>query len=117
MSQGLRARQPVKESREAIDRINQSTFEKLKAENNLNIGDKNVAYTVAVSFFEEVARYIKDESEATGKPVVVQLDGLCTIGTSTVESETGEKAGNLVPYISLGEFFKLGVKNDTSTEE
>lgn len=40
-----------------------------------------------------------------------------TLGTTIRDSEEGEKEGNLVPFVTLGEVLKLGAKNDTSTED
>lgn len=117
MSNTMRSRQPLKDYKEAFDKINKAARARLSAENNLDIGEDIVGYTVALTYLEEVAHYLRNESEATGKPVSLQMDGVLTFGTNTVESETGEKSGNLVPYVTLGELFKLGVKNDASTEE
>jgi len=93
-------------------------YQKISNEYQLNIVQPEVASTVVLVWLEEFAKHLAAETEANGnKPVEVVLDSIMTIGTTIRESEEGEKEGNLVPFVTLGEVFKLGAKNDVSTED
>lgn len=119
MSHAYRPRQPLKEYREIIESISSDAMQRILVENKLDVADQSVVYTVAMAFLECAAEKLHELCEANpnAKGVKIQMDSVLELGCTVVESETGEKAGNLVPYIVPGETFKLGVKNDVSTEE
>lgn len=111
-------RRKIGESAKFLEKVDSAAYERLKSnECNLDIGLPNVAYTTTIVYLEELSRQLKEEVEATGRPIAVSLGSLMTISIDNRESDTGEKAGNLVPTVELGEMFKLGIKNDASTEE
>ena len=116
---GFRPRQVQKESRDFVKAVDTATVAHLRSkEYNLNIVQPEVASTVVLVWLEEFAKHLASETEANGnKPVEVVLDSIMTLGTTIRDSEEGEKEGNLVPFVTLGEVFKLGAKNDTSTED
>lgn len=119
MEMGFRPRQVQKESRDFVKAVDTATVAHLRSkEYNLNIVQPEVASTVVLVWLEEFAKHLAAETEANGnKPVEVVLDSIMTLGTTIRDSEEGEKEGNLVPFVTLGEVFKLGAKNDTSTED
>lgn len=116
---GFRPRQVQKESRDFVKAVDTATVAHLRSkEYNLNIVQPEVASTVVLVWLEEFAKQLAAETESNGnKPVEVVLDSIMTLGTTIRDSEEGEKEGNLVPFVTLGEVFKLGAKNDTSTED
>jgi hypothetical protein len=71
-----------------------------------------VAYIVAEAFLTEIAEYLRSHPSEQ-----VEISSLIKFMSCESTSENGEKAGNIVPMVELGEKFKLGIKNDSLTEE
>jgi hypothetical protein len=96
----------------ALEEISNRTLLRLKEENKINLRKEIVAYTTTEVFLDEVAGYLRRHPDEE-----ISISSLIKFRTAESTSETGEKAGNIVPVVELGEKFKLGVKNDALTEE
>lgn len=94
-----------------LDAINDRTMTRLFHENNLDVADKSVVYTVATKFLEETAKYLGEHPD-----VIIDISSLLIMSVENRPDDSGEKAGNIVPLITVGERFKLAVKNDDATE-
>jgi hypothetical protein len=81
-------------------------------ENNLDIRDPSVAYTVWVKQTEEIAKAMGRHPEE-----IIDTSSLLRFSVQNRPDDKGEKAGNIVPLIEPGERFKLCVKNDDATED
>jgi hypothetical protein len=99
-------------SEKAMDEISNRTRIRLLEENKLDLKFDEVVNTVLVTSIKEIAAYLKRNPDTE-----IDISSLLKFGTHSSDSETGEKAGNIVPYVEIGEVFKLGVKNDDATEE
>ena len=96
----------------ALENISNRAVVRIKEENGINLRNEVVAYTAAHVMLEEIAAYLRAHPEEE-----IAIGSLIKFRTAESTSDTGEKAGNIVPVVELGEKFKLGVKNDALTEE
>ena len=95
-----------------LQKICNSAKIRLKEENSLDIRSEEVAYTVTSVVLEEIATFLRANPDT-----VIEISSLLRFSTQKGESDSGEKGGNIVPVVEVGEKFKLGVKNDDDTEE
>ena len=96
----------------ALAEISNRALQRANAEHGVFLKFDSVVYTAASCFLEECAAYLREHPDEE-----ITISSLIKFRTVKSESETGEKAGNIVPVAELGERFKLGVKNDNATEE
>ena len=96
----------------ALTEISNRALQQANAEHGVWLKFDSVVYTAASCFLEQCAAYLREHPDEE-----ITIASLIKFRTTTAMSETGEKAGNIVPVAELGERFKLGVKNDNATEE
>ena len=99
-------------SAKELDKICDQTVTACLSENSLDLHDKTVVYTTVVRFLERCAVYISEHPDAK-----IDISSLIKISAENRADKKGEKAGNIVPMIEVGEKFKLAIKDDASTEE
>jgi hypothetical protein len=99
-------------SAKELDKICDQTVTACLSENCLDLHDKTVVYTTVVRFLERCAQYIGEHPDAK-----IDISSLIKISAENRADKKGEKAGNIVPMIEVGEKFKLAIKDDASTEE
>jgi hypothetical protein len=96
----------------ALEEISSRAKVRLFEEHKVDLKFDQVVYTTAEVFLQEIAAYLRRHPNEE-----IEISSLLKFRTVKNESESGEKAGNIVPSVELGERFKLGVKNDEATEE
>ena len=95
-----------------LEVIAEAALVRLKEDHFVDLRKGEVVYTAAEVLLEEIAQYLKGHPDAT-----IEIASLLKFSIVKNESDTGEKSGNIVPLVEIGEKFKLGVKNDDATEE
>jgi hypothetical protein len=99
-------------SEKILKEICENAMTRLYHENNLDIRDASVGWSVWVKMTEEFAKAMGNHPEE-----LIDAASLLRFSVQNRPDEKGEKAGNIVPLIEPGERFKLGVKNDEATED
>ena len=104
----------TEESLDAWNDICSNAMSRIYHENNLDIRDKTVAWTIWYKVTEEIARRLGQHPNES-----IVAGSLMTFSCSMKKyaDNVGEKSGNIVPKVDFGESFKLAVKNDNLTEE
>jgi hypothetical protein len=99
-------------SEKMLKEICDNAMSRLYHENNLDIRDSSVAWTVWVKVTEEIAKTMGAHPEE-----LIDAASLLRFSVQNRPDEKGEKAGNIVPLVEPGERFKLAVKDDEATED
>lgn len=86
---------------EELHKICEITRVKLDTDNNLSLQTHDIVYLAITAFLEEIALYLKENPD-----VVIDVSSFHKYSVSKGE-----------PQIEIGERFKVGCKNDDSTEE
>ena len=84
----------------ALTEISNRALQQLQAECTIWLKFDTVVYTAVSSFTEQCAVYLREHPEEA-----IPVDALVKFMTVKSESETGEKAGNIVPVAEIGEEF------------
>lgn len=100
-----------------IENVIVNTGRKLDVDNNICISNPKVIYEVAMSFLEGLAAECANQVNANEEAIEVNLDNFMTLRIENRQSDTGDKAGNLIPVLEAGPRLKLIVKNDGLTED
>ena len=95
-----------------LQKISENTLQMLRVEHGLDIKNATAAYTVTTAFLTQIAEYLHNHNNKK-----IEIGSLISFSTMNRESDSGEKAGNIVVVVELGEQFKLGCKDDGSTED
>ena len=75
--------------------------------NGLDLTDKTVLYSCSIKFLEKAAKYIGIHPET-----VLDIGGLLEFSVENREDDKGEKAGNIVPVVKIGDKFIKIIKGD-----
>ena len=99
-------------SEKILKEISENAMARLYHENNLDIRDATVGWSVWVKWTEELAKAMGAHPDE-----LINAASLIRGSVQNRPDEKGEKGGNIVPLLEPGERFKLAVKNDDATED
>ena len=104
------------EDKEIIESIAEDTAKYLDVQRGYEI-DGAVSIPTIFHDFMVFAWKKLSSLQKEGKTPQINLAGIMTIGISERENEDGEKEGNLMPFITVGQIPKTIIKSDDETED
>ena len=95
----------------ALEEIANRARVRLFEESKIDVKFGEVLYTAGVGYIQETAAYLRRHPDE-----VVNIYNLVQFSTVRVESETGEKAGNIVPKVELLDFLQSAESHASADE-
>ena len=103
----------VSESKEATQEITEKAAVIAKEECGIDLeGRSSIVYDLTEIFFRCATEYLRNHNQS-----IINIGNYIRLSTVEDKTDGGEKDGNIVPVVEIGEKMKLGVKNDADTEE
>lgn len=95
-----------------LDTICQQAYYHILNYNGLDVNDKTVVYSATVKFLEKAASYIGKNPEDE-----IRIANLLSISVANRNDEKGEKAGNIVPVVTVLPDFDAIVNGEIDLDE